>query len=95
MRRSRLICMAIACLLALASPASAQPEHVDVFVSGREGYHTFRIPSVVVTQEGTVLAFAEGRASRSDHAQNDIVLKLLHDGFELLHDFRRHHGMAG
>lgn len=67
-------------LVLATAPVRANPEHVDVFISGREGYHTFRIPSVVVTQEGTVLAFAEGRASRSDHAQNDIVLKRSTDG---------------
>ena len=28
--------------------------HVDVFVSGTEGYHTFRIPSVARTADGTL-----------------------------------------
>ena len=50
-------------------------EHIDVFVSGTEGYHTFRIPSIIVTQDGTVLTFCEGRAARGDHSENDIVLK--------------------
>ena len=59
---------------------AAGPKHFDVFVSGTEGYHTFRIPAVVVTPKGAVLAFCEGRASRSDHAQNDIVLKRSTDG---------------
>ena len=53
---------------------------IDVFTSGSEGYHTFRIPSVVVTRDGTVLAFCEGRARRADHSQNDIVLKRSADG---------------
>jgi len=53
---------------------------IDVFTSGTEGYHTFRIPSVVVTRDGTALAFCEGRASRADHSQNDIVLKRSTDG---------------
>jgi len=66
-----------------ALPAAAgepAPQFTDVFTSGAEGYHTFRIPSVVVTQGGTVLAFCEGRASRADHSQNDIVLKRSTDG---------------
>lgn len=56
--------------------ASAEaPQFSDVYVSGREGYDTFRIPAAVTTNAGTILAFAEGRISRDDHAQNDIVLK--------------------
>jgi len=51
----------------------------DVFVSGK-GYHTYRIPSMVVTPKGVVLALAEGRASRRDHAHNDIVLRRSSDG---------------
>ena len=39
--------------------------HVDVFVSGTEGYHTFRIPSVARTADGTLHAFAEGRLTNS------------------------------
>jgi sialidase-1 len=35
----------------------------------------YRIPSVVISQRGTVLAFAERRIGLHDHAQNDIVLK--------------------
>lgn len=33
----------------------------EVFTSGAEGYHTFRIPSLVVANDGTLLAFCEGR----------------------------------
>ena len=41
--------------------APARAEETDVYVSGTQGYHTFRIPAVIVTKKGTVLAFAEGR----------------------------------
>jgi sialidase-1 len=51
-------------------------EQIDVFVSGLEGYNTFRIPAVAVTKKGTILAFCEGRKnSRSDAGNIDIVLK--------------------
>ncbi|MBM4067604.1 MAG: exo-alpha-sialidase [Planctomycetes bacterium] len=54
---------------------------IDVFVSGKEGYHTFRIPSLLVTPKGTLLAFCEGRkTSRSDHGDVDLVLKRSGDG---------------
>ena len=38
----------------------------DLFISGKDGYHTFRIPSVIVTPQGTVLAFCEGRKNGSE-----------------------------
>ncbi len=50
-------------------------EFNNVFISGEEGFHTYRIPSIVVTKEGILLAFAEGRATRSDVSENAIVLK--------------------
>src|ERR1700754_1200500 len=33
----------------------------DLWASGTGGYPTYRIPALVVTTSGTVLAFAEGR----------------------------------
>lgn len=43
------------------------PEQVDIFVSGENGYNTYRIPAIIVSSEGTLLAFCEGRKdSRSD-----------------------------
>ena len=53
---------------------------VDVFINGQDGYPAFRIPALITTQRGTLLAFAEGRASLRDHAENDIVLKRSTDG---------------
>ena len=55
-------------------------EKVDVFISGTEGFHTFRIPSIIVTKDGSVLAFCEGRANRADHSHNKIALKISSDG---------------
>lgn len=47
----------------------------DVFVGGEGGYPAYRIPALVVTGKGTVLAFAEGRATLADHAENDLVMR--------------------
>jgi len=59
----------------------AEPQQVDVFVSGRDGYHTYRIPAVIVTKKGTVLAFCEGRKKgRSDAGDIDLLLKRSTDG---------------
>jgi len=51
------------------------PQYVNVFVEKTENYDTFRIPSIITTKKGSILAFCEGRSNKSDHAQNDIVLK--------------------
>ena len=47
-----------------------------VFAKGEQGYHTFRIPAVIKTKGGIILAFAEGRKSaRADYGDIDLVLK--------------------
>jgi sialidase-1 len=76
------LAMTLACgvLLAGQQPASA-PVQVDVFVAGERGYHTFRIPAVIATPNGTLIAFAEGRhASAADSGHIDLVAKRSTDG---------------
>ena len=52
-----------------------------LFVSSRNGYHTYRIPALAVTPSGAVLAFCEGRAhSRSDSGQIDLMVRRSADG---------------
>lgn len=51
-----------------------------IFQSGTEGYDTFRIPALIVSSNGTLLAFAEGRKnSQSDAGDIDLVLKRSQD----------------
>ncbi|MFE1930191.1 exo-alpha-sialidase [Streptomyces sp. NPDC059474] len=51
------------------------------FRAGTEGYASYRIPAVLLTRAGTLLAFAEGRAdSSADHGRIDLVLKRSADG---------------
>lgn len=66
-----------ALLLALAAPApAAQIDQAPLWTSGRDGYHTYRIPALAVTTEGTLLAFCEGRKnSRSDSGDIDLLCK--------------------
>ena len=60
---------------------AAEPTRVDVFTAGQEGYHTFRIPALLVSPRGTLLAFCEGRKTgRGDHGDLDLVLKRSGDG---------------
>jgi sialidase-1 len=74
-----------AVLLKPGPPANGQRDarvvQGAVFVSGQEGYHTFRIPALLVTPRGTLLAFCEGRKhGRSDFGDIDLVLKRSTDG---------------
>ena len=47
-----------------------------VYESDTQGYHTYRIPALVATQKGTLLAFCEGRKTgRGDHGDIDLMLR--------------------
>ena len=66
-------------------PSTArEPSNVllkDVFVSGQGGYHTYRIPALIRSGDGSLLAFCEGRKkSRSDTGDIDLVLRRSLDG---------------
>lgn len=64
-------------------PAAASPvlEQVNVFTSGRDGYHTYRIPAVIRAADGTLLAFCEGRKTGGgDSGDIDLLLKRSTDG---------------
>jgi len=61
--------------------ATSLPTFTTLFVAGDQGYHTYRIPALVVTTAGTVLAFCEGRKhSRSDSGDIALLLKRSPDG---------------
>src|SRR6187549_246320 len=52
-----------------------------LYKSGEEGYKCFRIPSLVVTKNGTILAIAEGRKINcGDAGDIDLVVKRSTDG---------------
>jgi sialidase-1 len=76
--RAFLILLPLILTGAFAAPAV---EQVDVFVSGQDGYHTYRIPSVIRAKDGTLLAFCEGRKSGGGDSGNiDLLLKRSRDG---------------
>lgn len=72
--------MLLAALLRAGAAVAADPEFFTVFRARPDGYKSIRIPSVVVTRQGVVLAFAEGRAADADQAGNSIILKRSRDG---------------
>lgn len=58
------------------SVAEPLPPAQPVFVRGQDGYHTWRIPALVVSANGTLLAFAEGRKeSASDTGKIDLAVR--------------------
>ena len=59
---------------------SMLPAQTPVFVSGTEGFKSFRIPAIVKASNGDLLAFAEGRVAGSgDFGDIDIVMKRSQD----------------
>ena len=61
--------------------APAEPTRTPLFISGTEGFGRVRIPALIVSQKGTVLAFCEGRRKPSGLTGDiEIVLKRSTDG---------------
>ncbi len=55
-------------------------EKVDVFTAREGGYYHYRVPGIVVTPAGSVLAYCEARRQDGDWADIDIVLRRSTDG---------------
>ena len=75
---------AIALLLFTASVSYAEEHAVtktDLFEAGKEGYRLYRIPGIVVTKKGTILAYCEARKSdRGDWGPIDVLMRRSRDG---------------
>lgn len=72
------------CLLLIVSFGCLSASRADetvVFRAGEDGYHTYRIPALISSHKGSLLAFCEGRkTNRNDHGDVDLVLKRSTDG---------------
>lgn len=83
-RGTLLVKVGAGCLVLLSLTAmpgmAAEPAKVEVFVGG-EGYNVFRIPSLICTPKGTLLAFCEAREG-NDQSPTDMVLRRSLDGGE-------------
>ncbi len=70
-------------ILAAITPLGAAPlvENTDVFAEGQNGFVSYRIPGIVVTAKGTVLAYCEARKFTSaDRGEIEIHLLRSTDG---------------
>ena len=61
MHQLSLVISFAAAALVGGNPAHADPTHKLLFDSGKEAYPRYRIPAMIVTKKGTLLAFCEGR----------------------------------
>ena len=57
------------------------PQRVDLFVSRTLGYRSYRIPSLIKTPSGAILAFCEGRKHNvNDTGDIDLLMRRSDDG---------------
>jgi sialidase-1 len=72
--------MTDAAFIQSASMVPAEPflEQKDVFINGLDSVNWYRIPALITTQSGTVLAFCEARDG-DDQTPTDLVMKRSYD----------------
>lgn len=76
LRAAVLLCASATIWTGTALRSQGLFEQTELFVGGQDNYNTYRIPSLICTKSGTVLAFSEGRIDiGKDGGPTDIVLK--------------------
>lgn len=85
MRHSWILSLLFSFVVTLAAWGEQPLKHVDVFVSGKDGYVGYRIPAIETAPDGSLLAFAEARkynfSDPGGKGQDiDLVLKRSTDG---------------
>jgi len=61
-------------------PFPGDLEFTVLYAQGDAGYDTFKIPTMIVAPDGTILAFAEARTdSQEDWSKTDVVVRRSHD----------------
>lgn len=61
---------------AAVAAAAQNHDYMVLFNGGNDGYHSYRIPSIVRSNAGTLIAFAEGRMSNNyDYGNINVVYK--------------------
>ncbi|HVU56167.1 MAG TPA: sodium/solute symporter [Puia sp.] len=71
------------CVLLFGAARAQAPGLNYIFKNGEDGYTCFRIPALITTPKGALLAFAEGRKNNcSDAGDIDLVVRRSEDGGE-------------
>lgn len=79
--RKELLWIASLLIVVAKAPAQDDKARLALFVAGQGGYASYRIPSLLTTPHGTLLAFCEGRKnSGADAGDIDLLLKRSTDG---------------
>ncbi len=70
------------CFPGITAAAAESPYFTEqnLFTKNQGGYTLFRIPGIVVTGNGTVIAYCEARAGRNDRDPMDILMRRSLDG---------------
>ena len=80
-RQLALVVTIVAIVVLPGFSASAEPlSQTDVFVGGGEGPQgsaVFRLPSTVIAQDGSMLAFAESRENGQDPGHSTVPIKMV------------------
>jgi Neuraminidase (sialidase) len=79
-RKAQILALLVVTFLPISVHAQAFFKQSDVFISGRDNHHTYRIPSLICAKNGTLLAFGEGRKNGiQDGVPTDLVMKRSRD----------------
>lgn len=73
----KILCLKFCCLILFLIAESAESySQSALFTAGESGYSSYRIPSLITTKKGSLLAFCEGRKDGAGDAGNiDILLR--------------------
>ena len=67
-------------LISVAVAAEPKLDQFDLFTANEGGYPLYRIPGIVVTAQGSLVAYCEARKSRGDWGHIDILVRRSTDG---------------
>src|ERR1051325_1916186 len=74
------VCLILFCFARPGLAAAPMLDKVDLFEAEKGGYALFRIPGIVITAKGTMIAYCEARLDTKDWGQSDVMMRRSRDG---------------